>query len=79
MKSKIKSTNEPLGNVRVIKDFLPPPEALALKEDTVKVTIALSKTTIEFFKEQAEKNHTQYQKMIMQLLDMYTRRFAKSP
>ena len=78
MKSKIKYTNEPLGNVRVIKDFLPPPEALALKEDTVKVTIALSKTTIEFFKEQAEKNHTQYQKMIRQLLDMYTRRFAMS-
>ncbi|HEY8240966.1 MAG TPA: CopG family transcriptional regulator [Kiritimatiellia bacterium] len=79
MKSKIKYTNEQIGNVRVLRDFLPPPEALVLKEDTVKVTIALSKTSIEFFKQQAAKNHTQYQTMIRRLLDMYTRRFAKSP
>ena len=76
MKNKIKYTNEPLGDVRVIKDFLPPPEALAFKEDTVKVTIALSKSSIEFFKKQAQRNHTQYQKMIRQLLDLYAGRFA---
>ena len=71
MKKKIKYTNEPLGNLRVIEDFLPPPEELAFKESTVKVTISLSKSSVEFFKQEALKHHTQYQKMIRRLLDVY--------
>ena len=71
MKKKIKYTDEPLGDLRVIDDFLPSPEELAFKEDNVKVTIALSKTSIEFFKKEAEKHHTQYQKMIRRLIDFY--------
>ena len=72
MKEKIKYTDEPMGKVRVISDFLPSPEELALKEETVKVTIALSKTSIEFFKKEAKKHNTQYQKMIRRLLDEYS-------
>ena len=49
MKSKIKYTNEPLGKIRVVRDFLPPPEQLVLKEDKVKITISLSKSSIDFF------------------------------
>ena len=40
MKRKIKYKDEPLGDLQVIEDFLPPPEQLAFKEETVKVTIA---------------------------------------
>ena len=72
MKERIKYTNEPLGKVKVIPDFLPSPEELALKDETVKVTIALSKTSIDFFKKEAKKYNTQYQKMIRRLLDEYT-------
>lgn len=72
MTAKIKCTNEPIGKVRVISDFLPSPEELALKEETVKVTIALSKTSVEFFKKEAKKYNTQYQKMIRRLLDEYS-------
>jgi len=72
MKGKIKYTDEPLGKVKVISDFLPTPEELALKEETVKVTIALSKSSVEFFKKEAQKYNTQYQKMIRRLLDEYT-------
>jgi predicted DNA binding CopG/RHH family protein len=72
MKAKIKYTDEPLGKVKVISDFLPSPEQLALKEETIKVTIALSKTSVEFFKKEAKKYNTQYQKMIRRLLDEYT-------
>jgi len=72
MKGKIKYTNEPIGKVRVIDDFLPSPEELALKEETVKVTISLSKTSVEFFKKEAKKHNTQYQKMIRRLLDEYS-------
>lgn len=71
MKKKIKYANEPLGEMRMVKDFLPSPNELVFKEDNVKVTLSLSKASIEFFKDQAEKHHTQYQKMIRRLLDIY--------
>jgi len=71
MKAKIKYTNEPMGKVNIIPDFLPSPEELVLKDETVKVTIALSKASVEFFKNEAKKYNTQYQKMIRRLLDEY--------
>jgi len=71
MKGKIKYTNEPMGKVKVVSDFLPSPEELALKDETVKITIALSKTSVDFFKNEAKKYNTQYQKMIRRLLDEY--------
>ncbi len=74
MKSRIKYTNEPL-EMAVVEDFLPPPDQLVLKQDTVKVTIGLSKPTVEFFKTQARQNHSQYQKMIRRLLDLYATRY----
>jgi predicted DNA binding CopG/RHH family protein len=43
----------------------------SLKDETVKITIALSKTSVEFFKQEAKKHNTQYQKMIRRLLDEY--------
>jgi predicted DNA binding CopG/RHH family protein len=71
-KKRIKYADEPLGKVRVVDDFLPPPEELVFKEDNVKVTITLSKSSVDFFKKEAERHHTQYQKMIRRLLDIYT-------
>ena len=74
MKRKIKYKDEPLGDIQVIEDFLPPPEQLAFKEETVKVTLALSKSSVEFFKKEARKHHTQYQRMIRRLVDCYVTR-----
>ena len=74
MKKKTTYTNEPIGAVKRVDDFLPTPDELAFKEETVKVTIALSKASIDFFKDQAKKHDTQYQKMIRRLLDEYTTR-----
>ena len=71
MKTKIKYTDGPIDDVKVVKDFLPPPDQLAFKEDQVKVTIGLSKSSVDFFKAEAKKHHTQYQKMIRRLLDLY--------
>lgn len=71
MKKKIKYTDEPMGKVKIIPDFLPSSEELALKDETVKVTIALSKVSVDFFKKEAKKYNTQYQKMIRRLLDEY--------
>lgn len=72
MSSKTRYTDEPLGKVRIVSDFLPSPEELVLREETVKVTISLSKSSIAFFKREAKKHNTQYQKMIRRLLDAYT-------
>ncbi len=71
MKKKTTYTNEPLGEVQVVPDFLPSPEELAFREESVKITIALSKKSLEFFKNEASKHHTQYQRMIRRLLDVY--------
>lgn len=78
MSGKIKYSDEELGEIKVIPDFLPSPDELAFREESVKVTIALSKKSIEFFKEQASKHHTQYQRMIRQLLDSYVEVHAGS-
>ncbi len=71
MKRRTSYSDEPLGDVRVIKDFLPPPSDLVYKEDTVKVTLGLSRRSVDFFKKEAKKHDTQYQKMIRRLLDLY--------
>ena len=71
MSKKTRYTDEPLGDIKVIADFLPSPEELAYKEDSVKVTITLSRRSVEFFKRMARKHHTPYQKMIRRLLDAY--------
>lgn len=74
MSAKITYTDEPLGKVQVVADFLPPPAELAFREEGVKVTLALSKRSIDFFKSEASKHHTQYQRMIRRLLDAYVER-----
>ncbi len=78
MKNKIKYTDEPMGKLKVVRDFLPPPEQLAVKEDKVKVTISLSKSSIDFFKKEAKRNRTSYQKMIRQVIDFYASRYQES-
>jgi len=76
MRQKIKYTDEPLGRINVVKDFLPPPEELAFKQENVKVTMTLSKSSVEFFKKVAHKYHAPYQKMIRSLIDAYAARHA---
>jgi hypothetical protein len=77
MRTKIKYTNEPLGKIEVVPDFLPCPEDLVFRDDGVKVTLALSKRSVDFFKSQALKHNTQYQRMIRRLLDSYAEHHAQ--
>jgi hypothetical protein len=79
MKHTPKYTNEPLGRFEVVDDFLPPPDQLVLKEDGVKVTISLSKRSVEFFKAHAARSKVPYQRMIRSLLDTYADRHAARP
>jgi hypothetical protein len=82
MKKKIKYSDlppggEPVGELEIIEDFLPPPGKLVFKQDNVKVTMSLSRKSVDFFKRHAAKHHTQYQKMIRNLLDQYVARQEK--
>ena len=73
MKRKGRYIDEPLGRLEVIEDFLPPPDQLVLRDDGVKVTISLSKRSVDFFKRHAARSKVPYQKMIRSLLDSYAR------
>ncbi len=75
MKKKIKYSDGEIKEVKIIADFLPAPENLILKDDSVKITISLSKESVDFFKFQASKHHIPYQKMIKTLLDKYVNRY----
>lgn len=79
MKKKITYTNEPLGEIEVVPDFLPPPAELAFREEGIKVTLALSKKSVDFFKVEASKHQTQYQRMIRRLLDAYVEAQERRP
>lgn len=71
MSEKIRYTNEPVGDPRVVRDLLPSPEELAFRDEDVKITITLSKKSVDFFKSEAARGDTQYQRMIRRLLDAY--------
>ncbi len=77
MSERIKYSDEPLGDVEIIEDFLPSPDELAFNDETVKVTITLSKSSIDFFKKKADEHNTAYQKMIRRLLDAYVARYKR--
>jgi predicted DNA binding CopG/RHH family protein len=77
MKKRISYTDEPMGDVQIVKDFLPAPDKLVLKEENVKVTIALSKSSVSFFKKIAKKHRTPYQAMIRRILSLYAEKYSQ--
>jgi len=60
-----------IGRVRVVEDFLPSPEALVTREENVKVTLSLSRRSVDFFKRTAKQRRVPYQRMIRALVDAY--------
>jgi len=73
MKKKIKYTDEPMEIGEQVADFLPPPSKLVLRETTAKVTLELTRSSLEFFKRQAKKERVPYQRMIRGLIDAYAK------
>jgi len=70
-----KISDEPIGRVKIVKDFLPPPDKLLVKAKPVKITITLSQDSVDFFKQIAHKEHVPYQKLIRALLDRYASQY----
>ena len=76
MPRKTPDRNMPVGRLTRVADVLPPPSVLAAQEPTIKVTIALKVSSIQFFKREAQRHHTKYQRMIREVLDHYASRYA---
>ena len=70
-KKMVKYTEGEVGKIKVVRDFLPPPDQLVLREENVKVTLSLSRRSVEFFKREAGKHRVPYQRMIRALVDAY--------
>ena len=75
--SKRGDSDFPVGRLTRVKDFLPPPDKLVVPEDTIKVTLLLSKSSVRFFKQKAAQHRTKYQRMLRELVDRYTEQFSK--
>ncbi|MFT4925552.1 MAG: putative DNA binding CopG/RHH family protein [Phenylobacterium sp.] len=71
MNKPILYTDEPIGDIKFVTDFLPSPKELKLRSENTKVAISLSSQSVAYFKEAAKSHHMQYQKMIRELLDEY--------
>lgn len=68
-----------IEQAEVIPDFLPSPDQLVLKEETVRVTLNLNRSSVEFFKMKARENGVPYQGMIRKVLDLYASQFLHRP
>ena len=81
MNKKIKApeyTDEPIQLGERVTDFLPSPAELAMADETIKVTITLSRRSVDFFKKASQDEHVPYQKMIRRLLDDYVQIYQRS-
>lgn len=76
MRKKAYNTDMPIGKLIKVKDFLPPPAELVIPEKTTKITISLNKESVDFFKHQAQRYHTKYQRMIREIVDRYAMRYS---
>jgi len=70
----VKYTAGEIGRIRVIESFLPAPADLVARENNVKVTLSLSRRSLDFFKREARKRRVPYQRMIRALVDTYAER-----
>ena len=78
MSKKMSDPDFPIGKLTRIKDVLPPPEKLVVSEETVKVTLLLSKSSVKFFKDKATRHRMKYQRMIRELVDRYTEQYSSN-
>lgn len=74
-KTKTENKSSAKKKTTKIQSFLPSPDQLVQKEFTVKVTLLLNKSTIDYFKNEAAKHKVCYQAMIRNLLDEYVRHY----
>lgn len=75
-KKTVKYTDGDIREFKLLDDFLPAPHELVRKDETVKITLSLSRDSIDFFKEQASRLNVPYQRMIRSLVDEYAEKHS---
>jgi predicted DNA binding CopG/RHH family protein len=73
-RNRTKYKAEEIGRVRLVEDFLPAPADLVPREENVKVSLFLSRRSLDFFKREAKKRRVPYRRMIRALVDTYVER-----
>jgi hypothetical protein len=73
MSEQIDYTDEPLQIGERVKDFLPPPSQLVKREETIKVTIELTRESVDFFNQLAKQEKVPYQRILRGLIDTYAK------
>ena len=63
--------NIPIGKIDRSVKGMPYPIGLVPFEKKVLVTIYFNKSTVSFFKKEADKYHTKYQRMMRAVVDRY--------
>ncbi len=76
LRRRMPDPNRPIGNLAQITNVLPSPDKLAVSEQTIKVTLLLSNSSVQFFKQQAAQYGTKYQRMIRRLVDQYAAQYS---
>ena len=77
MKKKRKiDPDRPIGKLKVIPDFLPPPEDLFPKSELQKITIIVDKDTVLFFKQTASQHGQKYKRMMREVLKGYAKKYG---
>ncbi|MBL0059528.1 MAG: CopG family transcriptional regulator [Elusimicrobia bacterium] len=72
-------TDEPMGRLHVIPDFLPPPEELFPKREGIKVTLIVDRDSVNFFRQRAHSAGLKYQRMMREVLREYSHRYQLAP
>jgi predicted DNA binding CopG/RHH family protein len=70
-RKRIYDEDAPSGQARIIPDFLPSPEEIAMSFKKQKVTILLDQRSVEFFKTQAQRAGAKYQQLMREVLRRY--------
>lgn len=77
MTRKTGYSDEPMVIGRVV-DVLPSPSELAAMARTERATLTLTKATLDYFREEARKEHVSYNILIRNALDEYIRRTPRN-
>lgn len=75
-KNNTKLDNKVISKASNFKSLMPSLDQLAQKEDSIKVTLSLTKASVEYFKQEARKREVCYQVMIRNLIDEYVKYYS---
>ncbi len=70
-KAAPKALSDAIMDSERIDDFLPEPEKLMKKKEETKITLSLTKESVQFIKTRASKIGVPYQSMIKTIIDRY--------